>query len=93
MKKLYIIIPILLITSFFVFSKKGKIIKNTALTFVTSPYYINKDGLTIKDRTILPKGYKRAIYESQSFSDYIQNYNLKPYGAQVINYNGDPYVY
>jgi hypothetical protein len=93
MKK-YIIILILTIgIGYFYFSKKGKVIKNVALTFVTNPSYINETGNTVTSRVLLPKNYNRTSYPKNSFSNYIQNYELKPFGAEVINYDGNPYFY
>jgi hypothetical protein len=93
MKKLLFIPVIIIAIGFFYFSKKGRTIKNTALTFVTNPSYVNKEGTTVKQRILLPSNYKRTTYSSTSFSNYIQNYNLKPFGTQVINYDGNPYLY
>lgn len=93
MKKLLFIPVIIIAIGFFYFSKKGKTIKNTALTYVTNASYINEEGTTVKKRILLPNKYKRTTYTSNSFSDYVQNYNLKPFGTQVINYDGNPYLY
>jgi len=95
MKKGIIGLGILILMSigFFYFSKKGKTIKNTALTYVTNTSFINENGTTVKQRILLPSNFKRTSYNSNSFSDYIQNYNLKPFGTQVINYDGNPYLY
>jgi len=93
MKKYIAIVVLAVGIGFLYFSKKGKVIKNVALTYVINPSYINENGKTITSRILLPKNYKRASYLENSFSDYIQNYNLKPFGTQVINYDGNPYVY
>ncbi len=79
--------------SFFFFSKKGKVIKNVAKSYVLSPNYINKDGMTISERIKVPDTYTRVKYPEGSFSSYIQNYKLKSFDAKVINYDGKPYVY
>ncbi len=93
MKKLLFIPVIIIVIGFFYFSKKGKTIKNTALTYVTNASFINEEGTTVKRRVLLPNNYKRTTYTSNSFSDYVQNYKLKPFGAQVINYDGNLYLY
>jgi hypothetical protein len=51
---------------------------------------INKDGNTILQRFNPPQGFKRVEVSSKSFSEYIQNFKLKPYGDDVYYYNGKP---
>jgi len=95
MKKIWILI--LGITAlgicFMLFSKKGKVIKNIAKSYVVPPNHINRDSNIVKSRINVPDGFVRAAYPQASFSDYIQQYKLKPYGAKVINYDGKEYVY
>ncbi|GEQ87083.1 hypothetical protein ULMS_25910 [Patiriisocius marinistellae] len=55
--------------------------------------YINEAGLTVSNRIKLPKGYTRTTTEVNSFASYLQDYILKPFGAPVINYDGNPYIY
>ncbi|MEZ4778435.1 MAG: DUF4846 domain-containing protein [Flavobacteriaceae bacterium] len=81
------------LTCFFLFFKKGKEVKNIALSYVTSPNYINEDGITISERILLPENFKRITYPENSFSEYIQNYALLPFDSEVINYDGNPYIY
>jgi len=93
MKKYILLIILVFGTGFFYFSKKGKVIKNVALTYVTNPSYINETGNTVTSRILLPKKFIRTSYPDNSFSNYIQNYKLKDFGAEVINYDGNPYYY
>ncbi len=93
MKK-YILTSLLIgLVSFLYFTKKGELVKNTALTYVTTPDYINNGGNTVTSRILVPDGYRRAEYLVGTFSKYLQDYALKNYGAQIINYDGNPYVY
>lgn len=95
MKKGLLFIGILLLGGFlfFNFSKKGVAIKEVATTYIVPTSLINKEGRTIKTRIKVPEGYKRINPLTESFSEYIQNYKLKESGAEVINYNGQPYIY
>jgi len=93
MRKYILIVIIGLGVGFLYFSTKGKVIKNIAITYISNPSNINEKGTTVTSRVLLPKEFKRAIYSENSFSRYIQNYNLKPFGSQVINYDGNPYYY
>lgn len=95
MKKGLLFIAVLLLGGFlfFNFSKKGVAIKEVATTYIVPTSLINKEGRTIKTRIKVPEGYKRTTPLEGSFSGYIQNYKLKKSGAEVINYNGEPYIY
>ena len=93
MKKYIFILLGIGLVSFLFFTRKGEVIKDTALTYVTTPDYINKEGNTVASRTIVPDGFKRAVYKAGTFPKYLQDYTLKNYGAQVINYDGNPYMY
>lgn len=95
MKKGLLFIGILLLGGFlfFNFSKKGVAIKEVATTYIVPTSLINKEGRTIKTRIKVPEGYNRTTPLESSFSEYIQNYKLKESGAEVINYNGEPYIY
>lgn len=93
MKKFIGSLLILGVIGFLFFSKKGKTVKNVALSYVTPVNLINETGATVSERIKLPEGYTRASYIEGSFQQYIQSYALKPYDAQIINYDGNPYVY
>lgn len=53
--------------------------------------YINKEGLTVKERVIIPESFIRDSVLENSFQNYIRTYKLKPYGSKVINYDGSLY--
>ncbi|MEZ4858673.1 MAG: DUF4846 domain-containing protein [Flavobacteriaceae bacterium] len=78
---------------FFLLSKKGKEVKNVALSYITTPSYINEDGGTISERILLPKNFKRITYPENTFSEYLQNYSLLSFDSEVINFDGNPYIY
>lgn len=78
---------------FFNFSKKGVAFKEVVATYVVPTNLIHKEGNTIKTRIKVPEGFTRIVPEEQTFSHYIQNYKLKEASAQVINYDGNPYIY
>ncbi|AXT20706.1 hypothetical protein D7030_11970 [Flavobacteriaceae bacterium AU392] len=89
MRKIVIILLILVTIVTIIFQFKP--VKQMAIAVVTKATYINKEGLTIKDRVILPEGFKRDLLQDISFQKYILDYKLKPYGAKVINYDGSLY--
>ncbi|MGU3377341.1 DUF4846 domain-containing protein [Chryseobacterium sp. M5A1_1a] len=51
---------------------------------------INKDKNTIRERFSPPKGYKWEDEKSDSFGYFIENFKLKPYGSQILKYDGSP---
>jgi hypothetical protein len=89
-KFLYVFIFILILVLMALQFKPTKQVVNAV---ITKPNYINKKGLTLKERVLIPENYKRVIYEKGSFQEYIQNYDLKSYGSKVINYDGSDYFY
>lgn len=93
MKKIIFGLLVAGIIAFLFFTKQGSVIKNTAITYVTKPSYINEAGTTVSERSNLPEGYVRSIYPAGSFQKYLQDYQLKEFGAKVINYDGSDYGY
>ena len=75
------------------FSKKGKVVKTALTSYAISTSLINKKGNTVRSRIKEPVGYARISSQSRAFSSYVSNYELKPFGAEVINYDGEPYWY
>lgn len=51
---------------------------------------INKDKNTIKKRFSPPKGYDWIEEKPDSFGYFIENFKLKPYGNQILKYDGTP---
>ena len=93
MKKFILGIVVIGVAFFFFGTKKGKVMKNVAISYATSPDLINEEGATVIARILLPENFRRKTYPEGSFQKYIQNYSLKPFGAKVVNYDGQDYVY
>ncbi|GAB5400670.1 MAG: DUF4846 domain-containing protein [Aureisphaera sp.] len=93
MKKLILALASIFGIYYFFFSDRGQVVKNVALSYVVTPSYLNEEGLTVVDRVIVPDGYTRSVYNDGTFQKYIQEYPLKEFGSEVINYDGEPYVY
>jgi len=93
MKKLLVALLLIIVVGFFLYSKKGSTITNTALSYVVTPSYINESGSTVSERITLPEGFTRSVHEAGSFQKYIQDYPLQEFGSEIINYDGNPYVY
>lgn len=55
-----------------------------------SSVQINKDKNTIRERFSPPKGYEWVDEKSDSFGYFIENFKLKPYGSQILKYDGSP---
>jgi hypothetical protein len=79
------------------------IIKVTAFIFILSLAYfsyarierfskiqINTDKSKIRERINPPTGYKRKLYPEGSYQYFLQNLPLKPHGAKVLDYKGEP---
>jgi hypothetical protein len=93
MKKFIVAILVASVAGFFIFSKEGKVIKNTALTYISEPNYINETGATVSERILLPHGFSRDSFAVGTFQNYIQQYPLQEFGSKVINYDGTEYGY
>ncbi len=93
MKKIVVVLLLMVLFAFFFFTEKGKLVKNTALTYVAPVSYVNEAGLTVDQRIKTPEGYTRSEYAQGSFQKYLQQYPLKEFGAKVVNYDGNDYVY
>lgn len=51
---------------------------------------INKDKNTIRERFSPPEGYEWIDEKPGSFGHFIENFKLKPYGSQILRYDGTP---
>ncbi|REC48024.1 DUF4846 domain-containing protein [Chryseobacterium pennipullorum] len=51
---------------------------------------INKDKNTIRERFSPPGGYEWVEEQADSFGYFIENFKLKPYGAEILKYDGTP---
>lgn len=79
--------------AFISFSKRGKQLKNVAITLAVPESLVNEDSLTVNSRIKSPKGFTRIVPNRATFSNYIHNYKLKPSGSPIINYDGTSYFY
>jgi len=95
MKTKYIILTLLLIILAVLINtnKKSDLVIKALKTPFIQNNYINKKGLTVSTRVLIPNGYKRTQYSKNSFQEYLRNYKLKPAGSKVINYDGSEYFY
>ncbi|KAA3624052.1 MAG: hypothetical protein DWP94_04530, partial [Flavobacterium sp.] len=93
MKKYIIGIILLGLALFFFGTGNGRMAKQVVKSYFVKPVYINKQGNTISQRCLLPEGFVRTSYPEGSFQNYLQQYPLKPFGAKVINYDGEDYIY
>lgn len=55
-----------------------------------SSVQINKDKNTVRERFSPPKGYEWQSEKAGSFGEFIENFKLKPYGSQILRYDGSP---
>ncbi|HCA07830.1 DUF4846 domain-containing protein [Chryseobacterium sp.] len=51
---------------------------------------IHKDKNTIRERFSPPKGYTWIEEQPDSFGYFLENFKLKPYGSQILRYDGTP---
>ncbi|WP_126652305.1 DUF4846 domain-containing protein [Chryseobacterium aureum] len=51
---------------------------------------IHKDKNTIRERFSPPEGYQWIEEKPGSFGYFIENFKLKPYGSQIVKYDGTP---
>jgi hypothetical protein len=91
MKKrlLYLIFILALVA----FAYQFRPVKHLVKAIVKETNHINKSGLTIQTRVLVPEGYNRVQYPKGSFQDYLRNYKLKPFGSKIINYDDSEYFW
>ncbi|TDY14048.1 DUF4846 domain-containing protein [Meridianimaribacter flavus] len=94
MKKILLVILALVVVGAFAYQfkpvKKSVEIISSA---IKTPDLVNKDSLTIQSRVNIPKGFKRVEYAKGSFQEYLRNYELKPFGSKIINYDDSQYFW
>lgn len=73
--------------------KPVKTVTNSIISAVETPSLVNKKSQTIYNRVKVPKGYTRVEYAKGSFQDYLRNYELKPFGSKIINYDDSNYFW
>ncbi|WP_109299815.1 DUF4846 domain-containing protein [Aquimarina sp. AU474] len=86
-----IVILVILLRNTIINHKVVQPVKGVFSMGKSAPDYINKKGDSISTRVIVPDGYKRVSYEKGSFQEYLRHYQLKPYGSNIINYDGSTY--
>ncbi|WP_299988081.1 DUF4846 domain-containing protein [uncultured Pontibacter sp.] len=69
-------------------SKAEQVTDEIPESIVETEVLVNPKGKTVAERFLPPKGFTRATPAENSFSAYLQNFSLKPHGAQVHYYNG-----
>ncbi len=94
MKKILLVILALVVVGAFAYQfkpvKKSVEIISSA---IKTPDLVNKDSLTIQSRVNIPVGFKRVEYAKGSFQEYLRNYELKPFGSKIINYDDSQYFW
>jgi hypothetical protein len=71
-------------------SELSPIVKQIDIHPIEEDNFIDPNGMTIEARILLPKGYKRIGVASASYAQYLRRLPLKPDGAMVKLYNGQP---
>lgn len=92
MKKAISILIVVLMTSACSNDKtvSGSKTKIAGVMIPENAVQINKDKNTIMERFSAPKGYTWIEEQPDSFGYFIENFKLKPYGSQILKYDGTP---
>lgn len=90
-KNIVVLILVVVISS----CKNDKSILDNKIEIATSSVQessvqIHKDKNTIKERFSAPKGYTWVEEQPDSFGYFLENFKLKPYGTQILKYDGTP---
>lgn len=90
-KNIVVLILVVVISS----CKNDKSILDNKIEIATSSVQessvqIHKDKNTIKERFSAPKGYTWVEEHPYSFGYFLENFKLKPYGNQILKYDGTP---
>lgn len=94
MKKILLVILALVVVGAFAYQfKPVKRSVEIISSAIKTPDLVNKDSLTIQSRVNIPKGFKRVEYAKGSFQEYLRNYELKPFGSKIINYDDSQYFW
>ncbi|WP_160136138.1 DUF4846 domain-containing protein [Chryseobacterium sp. c4a] len=64
--------------------------QETEVLTPVSSVQINKDKNTVRERFSPPKDYQWQEEKPDSFGYFIENFTLKPYGSQILRYDGSP---
>lgn len=94
MKKILLVILALVVVGAFAYQfKPVKRSVEIISSAIKTPDLVNKDSLTIQSRVNTPLGFKRVEYAKGSFQEYLRNYELKPFGSKIINYDDSQYFW
>ncbi|WP_335973854.1 DUF4846 domain-containing protein [Gaetbulibacter jejuensis] len=94
MKKILLVILALVVVGAFAYQfKPVKESVEIISSAIKTPDLVNKDSLTIQSRVNIPVGFKRVEYAKGSFQEYLRNYELKPFGSKIINYDDSQYFW
>ncbi|MFP3597964.1 DUF4846 domain-containing protein [Chryseobacterium sp. SIMBA_029] len=68
----------------------GRKIEITGSSVQESSVQIHKDKNTVKERFSAPKNFTWVEEQPDSFGYFIENFKLKPYGSEILKYDGTP---
>lgn len=89
LKRIFVLIIFFGLISCSKSQKKEKIIIETD-NISTTASLIHKNGNTVKTRFSAPKNYKWIEEKPNSFGEFLVNFPLKKYGAQIHRFDGNP---
>ena len=89
LKRIFVLIIFLGLISCSKSQKKEKIIIETD-NISTTASFIQQNGNTVKTRFSAPKNYKWIEENPNSFGEFLVNFTLKKYGAQILRFDGNP---
>lgn len=89
LKRIFVLIIFFGLISCSKSQKKEKIIIETD-NISTTASLIHKNGNTVKTRFSAPKNYKWIEENPNSFGEFLVDFLLKKYGAQILRFDGNP---
>ena len=89
LKRIFVLIIFFGLISCSKSQKKENIIIETD-NISTTATLIHKNGNTVKTRFSAPKNYEWIEENPNSFGEFLVNFTLKKYGAQILRFDGNP---
>ena len=89
LKRLFVLIIFFGLISCSKSQKNEKIIIETD-NISTTATLIHKNGNTVKTRFSAPENYEWIEEKPNSFGEFLVNFTLKKYGAQILRFDGNP---
>ena len=89
LKRIFVLIIFFGLISCSKSQKKEKIIIETN-NISTTASLIQQNGNTVKTRFFAPENYKWIEEKPNSFGEFLENFPLKKYGAQILRFDGNP---